>query len=397
MKSRSLWTVVAEKVRISHQHLATGGAVAVLLMGFALAVSPIRAGATTPGWSISPSPNRMTGSDLDGVSCVSATSCKAVGSFFPNNDAVGYQTLIESWNGTAWSLSSSPNVETYDQLNSVSCVSPTSCKAVGYYFIGRDAKALIESWNGSAWSLSSSPNKGTDEALDSVSCVSPTSCKAVGYFTPAGGYDKTLIESWNGSAWSISSSPNKGDDGDQLSDVSCVSATSCKAVGSSGSQTLIESWNGSAWSISSSPNPAANGNLLNSVSCVSTTSCKAVGYFDNGSFFGKTLIESWNGTAWSVLSPTPNKGGKGDNQLGSVSCVSATSCKAVGTFTPDVPGSYDKTLIESWNGSAWSLSSSPNKGTDEALDSVSCVSPASCKAVGWFGSTTVKTLIESYG
>jgi hypothetical protein len=41
-------------------------------------------------------------------------------------------------------------------------------------------------------------------------------------------------------------------------------------------QTLIESWNGSKWSVVSSPNPAGVPQLL-AVSCATTTSCAAAG------------------------------------------------------------------------------------------------------------------------
>ncbi len=110
------------------------------------------------------------------------------------------------------------------------------------------------------------------------------------------------------SVWSITPSPNPGDSGDALPGVSCTSSTNCVAVGwyniaSLGAGTLVESWNGSAWSVTSSP---VDGGKLNGVSCVSASDCVAVGSNVNTSGVSQTLIESWNGTAWSVvLSPTP--------------------------------------------------------------------------------------------
>ena len=41
-----------------------------------------------------------------------------------------------------------------------------------------------------------------------------------------------------------------------LQGVSCVNASSCVAVGESGKATLIDSWNGSSWSVVPSPQPA---------------------------------------------------------------------------------------------------------------------------------------------
>ena len=60
------------------------------------------------------------------------------------------------------------------------------------------------------------------------------------------------------------------------------------------------------------------------------TACTAVGVSGNSSGVTSTLIESWNGTRWSVVpSPSPGTGG---NDLYGVSCVSATACTAVGFY-----------------------------------------------------------------
>jgi hypothetical protein len=63
------------------------------------------------------------------------------------------------------------------------------------------------------------------------------------------------------------------------------------------------------------------------------------------------LAWSWDGTAWSVV-PSPNRRGTYSN-LNGVSCVSATSCTAAGAYHPSRGGSG--TVIESWNGTAWSV------------------------------------------
>src|ERR1700676_602685 len=99
-------------------------------------------GATTsgpsgPGWSLITSPNAFTTNNVvdgvtGGVTCILATNCFAVGSY---NTWSAYQTLIEHWNGTSWSIITSPNVSaTQDNmLNGVTCTSATQCFAVGIY------------------------------------------------------------------------------------------------------------------------------------------------------------------------------------------------------------------------------------------------------------------------
>ena len=155
-----------------------------------------------------------------------------------------------------------------------------------------------------AWVIGTSPNEGSDSELNAISCFSNSSCKAVGSSGSDSSSTKTLIESWNGSRWTLDPSPNRGVGNNSLSGVSGSSMTSCTAVGSSthGSdqRTLVEAWNGQVWSIVPSPNGPSENNELNGVSCTSATACKAVG--DEGNQFyieSQAVIESWNGRRWS--------------------------------------------------------------------------------------------------
>ncbi|MCL4445595.1 MAG: hypothetical protein M1134_01785, partial [Actinobacteria bacterium] len=345
-------------------------------------------------WSIAASPNMSSSqyNSLGGVSCVSSTSCTADG-YYSNGTVL--QTLFESWNGTSWSIVASPSTSSSQDnlLSGISCVSSTSCTAVGYYYINADAQPLIESWNGTSWSIVASPNpSGSNRSLlFGVSCVGSTSCTAVGSYDST--VNQTLIESWNGTSWSITSSPNPpGTLNNRLYGVSCTSSTSCTAVGyyndNAVSQTLIESWNGTNWSIAASPNTSfSQDNHLSGASCVGSTSCTAVGYYYNGSV-DQTLIESWNGTSWSIAAD-PNAFFWQGSYLSSVSCTSSTSCTAVGYYNNN---GVSQTLIESWNGTSWSIATSPG-GPGSELSGVSCTSSTSCTAVGSSGS---ETLIESW-
>jgi len=205
----------------------------------------------------------------------------------------------------------------------------------------------------SLWTITQSPNRAGSTKpgaqLDEVSCTSSTDCQAVGNYYN-GSADQTLIESWNGIAWSIASSPDDGTATNTLSGVSCISPTDCEAVGyfgyySNGSvnQTLIESRNGTAWSLASSPDEGSGTNQLGGVSCTSAINCVAVGYYRNGSGVYQTLIETWDGTAWSITSsPDPGPTGTSDN-LDAVSCTSSMSCMAVGTPNE---GATTQTLID---------------------------------------------------
>jgi hypothetical protein len=41
------------------------------------------------------------------------------------------------------------------------------------------------------------------------------------------------------------------------------------------------------------------------------------------------LVEHWNGTTWSIMS-SPNRAGATDNELDGVSCTNDTNCYAAG-------------------------------------------------------------------
>jgi hypothetical protein len=244
---------------------------------------------------IVPSPNVGGGSSntLVGVSCAGINQCTAVG--YTGLGGTTNQTLVESWSGGTWSITPSPNVSgaSGSVLIGVSCPALASCTTVGYADIPFGTQTLVENLNGSTWSIVPSPNRsGTDSSLSSVSCLSSSSCTAVG----AGPSGKTLVEGWNGITWSIVPSPNVGGKTQSyLYEVSCLASADCTAVGSSFSvsayRTLVESWNGAVWSIVPSPSvPTAVSNQLLSVSCPDTGDCTAVGLSFTGSS-GQTLIE----------------------------------------------------------------------------------------------------------
>src|SRR5207248_1694795 len=113
--------------------------------------------------------------------------------------------------------------------------------------------------------------------------------------------------------WTLQSTPNpSGASVNGLYDVACPSSSQCTAVGSDKSSsnmtvTLAERWNGSSWAIQSTPNPRGSlGSALLSDACPSTTVCTAVGYYHNSGNVIVPLAERWNGSSWTVqTTPMP--------------------------------------------------------------------------------------------
>jgi hypothetical protein len=373
---------------------------------------------TSLPWRISstPNPSGATASALAGapfaggthISCSSSTACTGVG-FYKNGSGIP-STLAERWNGTEWSIQATPNPSgaTESYLHGVSCSSSTACTGVGFYKNGSGIPStLAERWNGTEWSIQATPNpSGATEAfLEDVSCSSSMVCIAVGWYKTSSGPFATLAERWNGTEWSIQSTPNpSGATLSELRGMSCSSSTACTAVGwyktSSGPYvTLAERWNGTEWSIQSTPNPnGAKLSWIGGVSCPSSSVCTAVGEYNNSSGVTVTLAERWNGTEWSIQS-TPNQSGATESVLGGVSCSSSTSCIGVG-YDKNSSGTY-VTLAERWNGTEWVVLSTPNPtgATENELSGVSCSSSTACTAVGYYrnSSGTEVTLAEIYG
>jgi hypothetical protein len=183
-----------------------------------------------------------------------------------------------------------------------------------------------------------------------------------------------------------------------LTSVSCPASSSCEAVGQTQIGTTIaalaESWTGSGWvAQATSDPPGASRYTFEGVACTSSDSCVAVGYYSVAGG-DHTLVETWNGAAWAIV-PSPDVAGDASDVLTSVSCTTTSFCTAVGAAVgPSPPW---QTLAESWNGTAWTISSTPNVGTAQnTLISVACPSSAYCTAVGsYFAAGQPETLDES--
>jgi hypothetical protein len=339
-----------------------------------IAMALTQASAQAATWTIdsAPSPNVSvtTPATLSSVSCPSASMCIAVGSY---RDASGHASgaLVESWNGTSWSLQSAPNVSGA-ALNSISCPSASVCMAVGS---SSSSTPLAELWNGTAWSvLSGASGPSGQGEFSAVSCSSVTACMAVG----------SVSELWNGTSWTVEPVPNPSSSGTAtpttgLSSVSCSSGGSCSALGSytghgNAEQFLTAEWNGSAWSVQGRPAPGKTYPPLNGVSCTSATACEAVG----------VGAESWNGTAWSKQTvPLPSGSAlQGSGLLGD-SCTSGGACVGVGDSIA-INGESAGIFADTFDGSGWTLEpiATPSGASQPVLSGVSCASAAVCTAVG---------------
>lgn len=332
-------------------------------------------------------PAGTTTSDLRAGSCSSATSCTVVGFY---RTSAGVFTLAEAWNGSTWSVQSTPTPAgaTDVRLNGLSCSAASACTSVGYSVVSSTRSAVVQRWNGSTWTAQSFPTPAgaTGAELESVDCRSATWCVAVGRYHERSGLYKALSGTWNGSAWSLQTVANpSGTTKSILLDVSCAAVSRCVAVGaftdgSAVQRTLAARWDGSAWTPQSTPNPAGSTNsVLQSVSCTGENTCIAAGDWLNRRWM--PLAEGWNGLSWSI-EPTPNATTGPFEILDGVACR-GSSCLAVG-FEEDSGGR--NSTIGAVRDPSWTVEPAPLPSgvTGTFLDAVSCFdnSGNTCIAVG---------------
>jgi hypothetical protein len=317
-----------------------------------------------------PSPNKYTGYNvLYGVSASSAADAWAVGSLCCKPGYFGDGTLTEHWNGTAWSIVPSPDFFRIDDvLNGVADLSAANVWAVGYIrpFASQTTSPLIIHWNGSSWGITAA-STSVPGTLRAISADSATDIWAVG--DDAHGH--AVAMRYNGTMWSPVPLPTTGASG-SLRGVKAFGPADVWAVGSSATtKTLVLHWTGTAWSVVSSPNPDPGSDRLLAIGGVASNDLWAVGQQGaDETLTGvppgtRTLIEHWDGKAWSVVA-SPNTGDQ--DRLTAVAAIGAAAVAAVGSYdTRSGTALIGRTLALQWNGTSWVTQPTPNVGTADNM------------------------------
>ena len=142
---------------------------------------------------------------FEGVAATSASNAWSVG----GTDWSSPATLIYHWDGSTWTRQASPNPGGGGFLNGVAAASATDAWAVGLVGGGPGAgtgpsdKTLIEHWNGTAWTTVPSPTPAPAGALERVAVVSPSDAWAVGWTGNGTSDFNALIEHWDGKSWNV--------------------------------------------------------------------------------------------------------------------------------------------------------------------------------------------------
>jgi hypothetical protein len=247
-----------------------------------------------------------------------------------------------------------------------------------------------------------SQESGEIDTLNSVAAVSSTDEWAVGSWTkfPEAYSFHTLVEHWDGTSggWTMVPSPSPLAINSYLYGVAAVGPSDVWAVGGSdeaGSshQSLVEHWNGTAWSIVF---PASFPGVLYSVVALGPDDVWAVG---SENYPGRGLIEHWDGSTWTATHL------RFSALLRGVAALGPRNIWAVGQRYGRTNPFGDTTLTMHFNGNVWSQIRSPNplSGTDTDqnwLTSVTALAANDVWAVGRYGNhdngRLDQTLIEHW-
>ena len=184
-----------------------------------------------------------------GMSCPAVGTCYAAGNY---NDSSGNgHPLVAALGGSNWNVSPLPlpgSGNTFSQLNSISCASASFCSAAGYYGHSGLSTGLIETLSGGTWSATTPPlpsDAASNPAfgLIGIWCTGAGSCISVGGYSDTTGNSHDVFETLAGGSWNVALAPlpanansnqqplTVGGLTESLDGFSCVNPTYCIAVG----------------------------------------------------------------------------------------------------------------------------------------------------------------------
>jgi Phosphoesterase family len=248
-------------------------------------------------------------SNLESVSCTSASRCYAVGLATVNSDEGVLVTIV---NGQPTTVKTEP---AWYGLYGISCPTATTCEAVGYD-TADIADAVTTITNG----VPTAPTEvtGGGEWLNAISCPTATECYAAGLVN----YNPSIVPIVNGTPGAAVTVPGAW----YVNGIDCTSAGNCVVVGENSTEegivgTLVNGAAGTTQNV-------AGTEYLYGVGCTQGASCVLAGASQVGAtgYSHGVLAQDTNG-AVSNLSELPNTNG-----LGQVTCgATLNTCTTTGS------------------------------------------------------------------
>ena len=282
------------------------GAVLAAVCAAGLSSAPAAAASQTVAWGTTSSAPAGALGQLLGVAAASSSDVLAVGGFNPGQPptAVLTKPYAEHWNGSGWSATSVPLGQVYPsgeqaaQLNGVTEPAPGNGWAVGTVSDTSSfaSKTLAFHWNGTAWTLSPTPNPAGPAQTNQLSAVAaraPNDVWAVGGDNfPA----VSLVLHFNGSTWSQVKVPNIGA-------LDAVAVAPGRVWVAGGNQ--VAQFNGATWAKLPAPPVGSQEGVVLTGLAHNAAGLWAVGILDFSCGEGQVCTASyaalWNGSKWTVV------------------------------------------------------------------------------------------------
>jgi hypothetical protein len=290
------------------------------------------------------------------------------------------------------------------QLNAVAAVSPTDAWTVGNYGDFNTTRTLIEHWNGAVWCKVASPNPGGGQhVLEAVAAASSSDVWAVGYSMAQAPHEHTLILHWDGIKWSTVPSPDPSRlYGNKLDGLTVISPKNAWAAGyyvskRHAARNLLLHWNGQNWRTYPIQSSGPLNDGLNAMTATSRSNVIALGYQDDATYTAKPAVVRWNGRRWRTMSGPRLGGAREGGYLLAARAFSASNAWAVGNYATTATA---QSLIEHWNGHRWTRVPHPNPSSGQNfgfLDGIAGTSPSDLWAAGCAQVNEIdQTLIEHW-
>jgi hypothetical protein len=375
------------------------------------------------------------------VDCTSPGNCVGVGYYWDANGADDSQAMASTETGGVWAqptkvaLPSNKNVSSGGQaaeLNSVSCTSPGNCVAGGTYTDthgSADYQAMVVAESNGVWgtatevvlpSGANTSSGGQQASMYSVACTTAANCVAVGNYTDGTESFQAMVATETSGTWTqavkvelpTGADTGAADQNASLVGLSCPSAGNCVAVGqyadgSALNQLMAVNETSGVWAqakelgLPADANPAFPNPILNSVTCTGAGDCVAVGRYVptiSGGSPDEPMVATETAGVWAqpIRITLPTGAGSTVNQqaaLDSVSCTSAGTCVAGGSFVGAGGNGDFEAMTVNETGGVWQQASelglppiaAPTPGVqDGEIHGVMCLSLGNCVAVGHY-------------
>jgi hypothetical protein len=331
-------------------------------------------------------PNPLT--TIYAISCAASGHCAVGGSYQDTRGDVQSFVAIES--SSIWQSANKVTLPAgalvsgqYSNVKAVSCASANNCSALGTYLDSTTPLPRIEGFtlkevNGS-WGtavrvqLPPRTNFNPYVTISQIECSSTTNCVAIGSYIDSQNATRPLLLSEASGSWSSAKPLTLPSNANayplaSLSEVTCVSAGHCVAIGTytnrvGATEGLIATQEAGTWGravVMPVPvNAAANPHVFffgfNGVTCSSIGNCSAGGqYRDRSGNYQGFFVDEANGVwqdASEMTMPAGALYGGANGGVVAVSCPSDGNCSAGAAYV-DASGSYQALIVNRVN-SIW--------------------------------------------